>query len=385
MGIIRYKIIFGEYLRGLKRVMKCKKCKADIPDELHPVYCCYCGEKLQRERKKKDEIKIPTPRKRGQKWYVDLRREGVMVIEATEAEARAKALAIRTGVVAAEKKRPPLTLRQAIDNYINDRDNALSPSTIRGYYTIQRNAFADVMDEDIHAVRNWQAVVNKEAGRVAAKTVKNEWRLTKSVLKQNGVAFDVTSLPQVVHDELPWLNYDQIKIFLAAVRGAPCELGALFALHSLRRSELLALTPDKIKDGKILVHGSAVLNKDNKLIQKRENKNTPSRREIEIMIPRLEELLAENTTPVGTPYIRFNPNTLRAQINRICGQSELPLVGVHGLRRSFASLAYHLGWAEQQTMKVGGWADYKTVHDIYVKLAAADEKRDIDRMKAFFN
>ena len=36
-------------------------------------------------------------------------------------------------------------------------------------------------------------------------------------------------------------------------------------------------------------------------------------------------------------------------------------------------------------MKVGGWADYKTVHDIYVKLAAADEKRDIDRMKAFFN
>ena len=107
VGIIRYKIIFGEYLRGLKRIMKCKKCKADIPDELHPVYCCYCGEKLQRERKKKDEIKIPTPRKRGQKWYVDLRREGVMVIEATEAEARAKALAIRTGVVAAEKKRPP--------------------------------------------------------------------------------------------------------------------------------------------------------------------------------------------------------------------------------------------------------------------------------------
>ena len=36
-------------------------------------------------------------------------------------------------------------------------------------------------------------------------------------------------------------------------------------------------------------------------------------------------------------------------------------------------------------MKVGGWSDYKTVHDIYVKLAAADEKRDIKRMKAFFN
>ena len=88
VGIIRYKIIFGEYLRGLRRIMKCKKCKADIPGELHPVYCCYCGEKLQRERKKKGEIKIPTPRKRGQKWYVDLLREGVMVIEDTLKDGR---------------------------------------------------------------------------------------------------------------------------------------------------------------------------------------------------------------------------------------------------------------------------------------------------------
>ena len=131
-GIIRYKIIFGEYLRELRRIMKCKKCKADIPDELHPVYCCYCGEKLQRERKKKDEIRIPTPRKRGQKWYVDLRREGVMVIEATEAEARAKALAIRAGFVPVDKKHASLTLRKAIENYIADRDNVVSPSTIRG-------------------------------------------------------------------------------------------------------------------------------------------------------------------------------------------------------------------------------------------------------------
>ena len=106
--------------------MKCKKCKADIPDELHPVYCCYCGEKLQRERKKKDEIRIPTPRKRGQKWYVDLRREGVTVIEDTEAEAKAKAIAIRAGFVKTQKK-TDLTLAEAIDNYVENRRNVLSP------------------------------------------------------------------------------------------------------------------------------------------------------------------------------------------------------------------------------------------------------------------
>ena len=81
----------------------CKPCKSEIPDELHFTYSGYCGETLQRDHKKKDEIKIPTPRKRGQKWYVDLRREGVTVIENTEAEAKAKAVAIRAGFVECHK------------------------------------------------------------------------------------------------------------------------------------------------------------------------------------------------------------------------------------------------------------------------------------------
>lgn len=162
--------------------MKCRNCNAELPDELHFTFCGYCGERLVRERKKKNEIKIPTPRKRGQRWYVDLRREGVTVIEDTEAEAKAKAIAIRAGFIDAKKKQPALTLRAAIDNYIGDRDNALSPATVRGYITIKNNAFAPVMDTDIFSVRNWQSVVNVEAGRgISAKTLQNEWGLVKSV------------------------------------------------------------------------------------------------------------------------------------------------------------------------------------------------------------
>nr|DAL20486.1 MAG TPA_asm: Integrase [Caudoviricetes sp.] len=364
--------------------MKCRNCKSNIPDELHFTFCGYCGERLIREKKKKDEIKVPAPRMKGKRWYLELRREGVTVIEDTEAAAIAKALAIRAGFIAAEKKAPPLTLRQAIDKYIRERDNALSPATIRGYYTIQRNAFGGVMDKDIHAVGCWQAAVNAEATRVSAKTLKNEWGLIETVLRANRVDIDVSSLPQVIRKELPWLDYSQIKQFLAAVRGEPCELGALLALHSLRRSEVLALSPDKIKGGKILVHGSAVVDKDGKLVRKKENKNTTSRREVDIVIARLADLLRASSTPAGVPYVRYNPNTLTNQINRICAREGLPLVGMHGLRRSFASLAYHLGWSERQTMQVGGWADLKTVHDIYIKLAAADQKRDIDKMREFY-
>ena len=71
--------------------MKCRNGEAEWRDEPNFTLCGYCGERHVRKRKKKDEIKIPTPRKRGQKWYVDLRREGVTVIEDTEAEAKAAA------------------------------------------------------------------------------------------------------------------------------------------------------------------------------------------------------------------------------------------------------------------------------------------------------
>ena len=385
MGIIRYKIIFGEYLRGVRRIMKCKKCKADIPDELHPVYCCYCGEKLQRERKKKDEIKIPMPKKHGQKWRIDLRREGVIVAEDTEAEAIAKAKAIRAGFVPISKKYPPLTLRKAIDDYIADRDNALSPATVRGYYTIQKNAFQTIIDTDIHSISNWQAVVNKEAGRVSAKTLKNEWGLIKTVLEKNDVKYDVSVLPQVVSADLPWLDYEQIKTFLDVIRGEPCEMAALFALHSLRRSEVFALTPNHVKDGVIFVSGSIVYDKDYKPVSKKENKNTSSRREVPIMIPRLSELLNQYDGASDKPYMQCALNTPGYQINRICVAHGLPPVGMHGLRRSFASLAYHLKWSERQTMATGGWADLETVHKIYIKLSKDDEKQDIKNMKAFYS
>lgn len=365
--------------------MKCRKCKAEIPDELRFTFCGYCGERLVREKKKKGEVRIPKAVQHGNKWHIDLRKEGILVIEDTEAEAKAKAMAIRAGVIDAVKKPKALTLREAIDNYIADRDNALSPATIRGYRTIQRNAFASVMDEDIYSVGNWQAVVNAEAGRVSAKTLKNEWGLVKAVLRQNKVIFEVSTLPQVIKKDLPWLDFAQIKIFLDAVYGQKCELAALFALHSLRRSEIMMVTPAQIKNNTILVRGSVVYDEHFKLVDKEENKNTSSRRDVPIMIPRLTELIADYEGEPNQPFIQCNPNTLWRQINRVCVNNGLPEAGVHGLRRSFASLAYHLKWSERRTMATGGWSDLKTVHDIYVKLAEADEKADIDRMRDFYN
>ena len=72
------------------------------------------------------------------------------------------------------------------------------------------------------------------------------------------------------------------------------------------------------------------------------------------------------------------------QIRAACERAGLPNVGVHGLRHSFASLAYHLGLSEKETMKIGGWSDYGTMRRIYTHLSDSDALRGENQMRDFF-
>ena len=93
-----------------------------------------------------------------------------------------------------QRKTESKTLRVAIDQYIEDHKNVLSPSTINGYEWMKRFAFTDIMDMDIAKLdtRTLIAAVNKEAlrenqkngrkGTISAKTVKNEWGLLSATL-----------------------------------------------------------------------------------------------------------------------------------------------------------------------------------------------------------
>lgn len=366
--------------------MKCRICKRDIPD--NSIFCCWCGEKQLRERKKKDEIKVPKPRQlKSGKWNIELKAEGWSTTEDTPEECIIKAKAIRAGFLEAKKAAPKMTVDDAVKKYIDARRGVKSPSTIRGYETIRKNRFAEYMPKDINSV-DWQAAIKKETAHCSAKTLKNAWGLVSSALAEAGVDPGEVSLPQIVKQDEPWLDYEQVLKFCDAVRGEPCELGALLALHSLRRSEIYALTADKIdlKQGTIHVEGAAVLDDENKLTQKDTNKNATSRRVVPIMIPRLKEILpAAMKRADGAPLMQGNINTLYNQINRVCRKADLPEVGVHGLRRSFASLAYHLKWSELDTMRVGGWSDFQTMRKIYTKLAEKDNIKSVKKMEKFYS
>ena len=317
-------------------------------------------------------------------WFCRVRIDGqdISITRESKDLAEAEAYAIKAGIKEAEKKPKKKTLTQAIDDYIDARRNILSPATIRGYKTIQNNRFQSMMHRDIFDVtpEQWQRAVNLEAKSVTAKTLTNSWRFVASVIAEATGQRLTIRLPQIIPAERPWLTPEQIPKFVEAVKGDKAEIPALLALSSLRRSEIVGLrwSDVDLENGVLTVNGSAVPDENNKIVYKRETKNSTSRRVVPI-IPPLQEAL-DNVGPHGEYVVKFHPATVMNQVNRVCEKNGLPKVGLHGLRHSFASLAYHLGMPEKVAMEIGGWADDQTMHKIYTHIS---EKSISTAAKAF--
>ena len=351
--------------------MNCKYCKKEIePDS---VFCRFCGERVQRaKRKPKEEVTVPPPKVTPSGRYrgrVMVHGSRVWITEDTEAAYYVRAKAVKAGMLK-EAVETRDTLQEMIRRFIDDNEAVLSPSTVPGYRSYARNAFQAYMGTRVGAIP-WQRAVSEEAGRVAAKTLENEWRLVTAALRYAKITPPDVNLPRGVKRERAFLDFEQIEVFIGAIRGDPCELAYLLALHSLRLSEILALR--EITD-QIRVRG-AMVRGENGYTMKELNKTDLSRRDVPVMIPRVREL----PLPVTQ-----RDTTLNRHMARICEGACLPVVTLHGLRHSFASLAYHLRWTEKTTMRLGGWSTPDVVHEIYTHLAQQDVDEDVERMRAYY-
>lgn len=365
--------------------MKCKYCKRDIPDE--SIFCLHCGEKVAKVRAKKKEISVPKPKQLADgRWTAQVMVDGkrVSVYGSTVKEYEAAARALKLGVIDMKMKNTK-ALGVAIDDFLASNSNLLSPSTLRSFTSYRNHRFQDCMEWNIYdADLDWQRAINSELEDVGAKTVRNAWGLITSTMTFHKVPHPSVKLPRKTKAERPWLDYKQIDVFVEAIRGEEFELAALLALHSMRLSELIAIKPENIdlKKEEIRVRGARVTSKDGEVVYKELNKTEASRREIPIVIPRLKELL--------TPAVMkqewvadFSEKRLYDKVNAVCVKCGLPKVGVHGLRHSFASLAYHLKWQKKSTQKIGGWTSSKIVDEVYSHNADLDS--DIKKMKRYYS
>ena len=231
-----------------------------------------------------------------------------------------------------------------------------------------------------------QSIANKEAALCSPKTLKNSFAFIRTVLRSEAkIKIPDVTLPGSVSNETAFLEPDEIKIFVEAVKDTKYAVPTLLALSSLRISEIYALQWEDIPDDPkfIRVSGAVVLDEDHRFQKKKQNKNASSARNVPIFIPELAAAIERDRQPTGR-MVTMKQNTLRLGIHKICEDAGITDVTVHGLRHSFASLAYHLRIPERIAMEIGGWANINTMQKVYTHIAKSDISRYQTELQNFY-
>lgn len=139
-------------------------------------------------------------------WRIQLQIKGhrYSVTAPTKKEVREKAKQLYAGLEL--EKRLPMTVGRAMDQYIAEKSGVLSPSTIRGYKSVRRNYFQDLIDMNISDLTQGDiqlAVSNEALKGKSPKTVRNAHGLLNSVLEEFRPNFNVHRNSSVLFERLP--------------------------------------------------------------------------------------------------------------------------------------------------------------------------------------
>lgn len=340
-------------------------------------------------KKAKDYKKPVAHQLQSGSWCCRIRIAGkdISITRDTREAAEAEAMAVKYGII--EVKETPKgrkTLQQALTEYIEVRKGSASPSTIYAYERYKENCFQGMMHTDVFKTTDeqWQAAIKRESRGKSPKYIANVWGLVSSAINETTGRRPNVKLPAKEQNTRLYLEPDQIETFVQAVKGESIEIAALLELSSLRRSEMLAIkwADVDLERKTIQVRGAKVYSADG-MVHKKQNKTRTSTRIIPIIPPLLEALKASQQK--SEYVVTLNGSWIYTRINEICEANNLPKVGNHGLRHSFASLAYHLQIPEKIAMEIGGWADDGTMRKIYTHLAQKDIAKRAEDFSNFFD
>lgn len=355
---------------------------------------------IEKMRRKAAKLSNPKPVELPSgSWRCRLR-IGTEYITATDkdpAVAHAKVLAQKAGLIEKQKERDQskkgrITLTKAIDKYIEDRSNVLSPSTINGYYEIQRNRFPELMQSEIVNIDEsaLQRAVNAESKKVGYKTIKNALGLVRSVISEyKTITTDRIKMPQKKVEEHKFLDEMGMINLFEAIKGSFAEIPILLAVWlGMRRSEILGLCWDSVdfEKGLLKVQRTYVKDKEHGYVLREEMKTAASRRTIECpgyILSKLDAYQPDKSKRQGQIF-KMHPNTIYRSLDRICEKYGIEFVGVHGLRHTNASVMLSLGIIDKVAMARGGWSTDITMKQIYQHIFTSDKQSSGQKVNTFF-
>ena len=259
-----------------------------------------------------------------------------------------------------------ISVRDAVRKYIDIKEKALSPSTVRGYenYLKRRiKPIQSVMLPELTQARV-QQWINGLSAECSEKYIRNVLGLFNSaVAYSGGKTFDVT-IPSSAKPILHTPCDEELRKLLDHIKDKPELLTAvlLAAFGSMRRSEICALLPSDIEGSTVRVSKAMVRDKDNFWIIKPVPKTDESNRTITLpgfvvkMIP----------IPDKGRIIKAHPEQISNRFRRAvrsCGCEHR--FRLHDLRHYYVSIAHALGVPDAYIMQMGGWKTDNVMKRVY--------------------
>lgn len=266
-----------------------------------------------------------------------------------------------------------LTFFKAYTAYLELKSNILSPSTKRGYSSLINAIPEDFKHKYISAITNndIQKLVNDYSATHSPKTTRNYYSFITVIVTTYNKNINVKcALPQAkkVNTYIP--SSEDVKALFQAIKGSEYEVLFKLASKGMRRSEILALTMDDIKDCEVTINKVMVQDEHKNWVIKNYPKTTASERVITIP-PELYELILEKGLYTGSPT--SIDKALKGYLKKL----GIPAFSIHKLRHFFASEAHFLGIADKYIMDMGGWETSATLQNVY-QHALNDKKKEME-------
>lgn len=254
------------------------------------------------------------------------------------------------------------TFKEALEEYITERSQILSPASIRKYKSMQKN-FADLDSIKLKdfSQSSVQIFINKMAATKSAKTVKDYHGLITAVLNRYQPDKVLqTTLPKKEHVERIIPTEEEIKLLIKFVKGTEMEVPIyLGAFGMMRRGEIAALKKDDIENNIIHVSKTMVLSDTNKWIVKAPKSYAGDRY---VMVP---QFVIDAFMALPGNGIEMTPNIITSRFEHSLNQAGIIHFRFHDLRHYSASIQHALGIPDAYIMQSGGWGNDRVLKEVY--------------------
>lgn len=253
------------------------------------------------------------------------------------------------------------TVSEAIEYYINAKQNALSPTTITTYRGIYKHSFKEIANIPLSKLRNVhiQTCIDHLATYNSPKTVRNKYGLfTASVGYCSDYHWKVT-LPMCEEPDLVIPTDKDIKLMLSKNKKHWLKVAIyLGAFAPMRRGEIAALEYSDISGNIVTVNKNMV--KKGKVWIIKTPKTKSSIRKIDLP----DFVIKEIGTGEGR-IVNVTPDAITqawTDLRDSCGLK----IRFHDLRHYAVSILHSIGIPDKYIQSRGGWETDKVMKSVYL-------------------